>query len=143
MKYMPLIGRILLSLIFLVAAPGLFKSGSVQYAASQGVPVPSVLVPISGILALLGGLSVLFGYKARWGAFLLILFLVPVTLMMHKFWAAKDPMAAQIQQVMFLKNLAMAGGALLISYFGSGPLSVDSWLTTRRATLPERAPAPA
>lgn len=143
MKFMPLIGRILLSVIFLVAAPGHFKTGSIQYAASHGVPLASALVPISGILALLGGLSILLGYKAKWGALLLILFLVPVTFMMHKFWGLNDPTAAQLQEVMFLKNLAMAGGALLISYFGSGPLSVDSWLTARRATLPERAPAPA
>jgi len=78
------------------------------------------------VMALLGGLSVLLGYKAKWGAWLLIVFLIPVTLMLHNFWAVKDPMMAQIQMAMFLKNVSMVGGALLISQFGAGPLSLDA-----------------
>jgi putative oxidoreductase len=65
------------------------------------------------------------GYRARIGAWLLI-FLVPVTLMMQNFWAVKDPTMAQMQMVMFMKNLSMLGGALLISQFGSGPCSLDA-----------------
>ncbi len=59
-------------------------------------------------------------------AWLLVLFLVPVTLAMHNFWAVHDPMMAQIQMAMFMKNVSILGGALLISQFGSGPLSLDS-----------------
>ena len=59
-------------------------------------------------------------------AWLLIIFLVPVTLMLHNFWAVKDPMLAQMQLAMFMKNLSMLGGALLISQFGAGPLSLDA-----------------
>jgi putative oxidoreductase len=81
---------------------------------------------LSGVLALLGGLSVLVGYQAKWGAWLLILFLVPVTLLMHNFWVVKDPMMAQMQMAMFMKNLSMIGGALLITQFGAGPLSLDA-----------------
>jgi putative oxidoreductase len=55
-----------------------------------------------------------------------VLFLVPVTLMMHRFWATTDPMMASIQQVMFMKNLSMLGGALLLTHFGAGPLSFDA-----------------
>jgi putative oxidoreductase len=55
-----------------------------------------------------------------------VLFLVPVTFIMHNFWAAKDPMTAQTEMVSFLKNLSMLGGALLIAYFGAGPLSLDA-----------------
>src|SRR5205085_7119999 len=95
------------------------------YAANQGVPLATWLVPLSGIIALLGGISILIGYKARYGAWLLVLFLIPVTLMMHKFWGLADANAAKLQQIMFLKNLSMLGGAFLIAYFGSGPLSVD------------------
>jgi putative oxidoreductase len=73
-----------------------------------------------------GGLSILLGYKAKIGAWLLVLFLVPVTLLMHNFWAVKDPMMAQMQMAMFLKNVTMLGGALLISQFGAGRLSVDA-----------------
>jgi putative oxidoreductase len=141
MKVIVLIGRILFSAIFLMAAPNHFGSGAIQYAASQGVPLASVAVPISGVLALLGGLSLLLGFKARWGAWLLLLFLVPVTVMMHRFWAVSDPTMAQMQQIMFMKNVAMAGGALLVAYFGSGPLSLDAWLEARHH--PAHAPAPA
>ena len=126
MKYLVLLGRVFYSTIFLKASLGHFSKEIIGYAASQGVPMASLLVPLSGILALLGGLSVLFGYKARWGAWLLVLFLVPVTVMMHKFWGLTDPMAAKIQQIMFMKNLSMLGGALLIAHFGSGPLSMDA-----------------
>ena len=131
MKYIALLGRILFAAIFLMAAPGHFGQGTIHYAASQGVPLAGVAVPLSGLLALLGGLSVLVGFKARWGAWLLLLFLVPVTLMMHRFWGLTDPTAAQMQQVMFMKNLSIMGGALLLAYFGSGPLSLDAWLQSR------------
>lgn len=60
------------------------------------------------------------------GAWLLVLFLAPVTFVMHDFWAVKDPMMAQMPQVMFLKNVSMLGGALFISHFGAGPLSLDA-----------------
>ena len=121
-----LAGRVLFSLIFLLAAVGHFSPQEIAYAAQQGVPLASLAVPLSGVLALLGGLSVLVGYQARWGAWLLIVFLVPVTLMLHNFWAVKDPMMAQMQMAMFMKNLSMIGGALLITQFGAGPLSLDA-----------------
>ncbi|PYO38913.1 MAG: DoxX family protein, partial [Gemmatimonadetes bacterium] len=63
---------------------------------------------------------------AKIGAWLLVLFQVPVTLMMHNFWAVTDPMMRGIQIAMFMKNISMLGGALLIAYFGSGPLSLDA-----------------
>jgi putative oxidoreductase len=72
-----------------------------------------------------GGLSILAGYKARYGAWLIVLFLLPVTVMMHNFWASAEPMAARIQYIMFMKNLSMLGGALLIVYSGSGPFNLD------------------
>ncbi len=125
MKYFVLLGRILFSAIFIMSGPGHFKAGTIGYAASKGVPLASVAVPLSGILAIVGGLSILLGLKAKYGAWLIALFLVPVTLMIHNFWSYSDPMQAQMQQINFMKNLAMLGTALLIAYFGSGPLSVD------------------
>ncbi len=104
---------------------GHFSSGTIAYAANQGVSFSQVLVPFSGLLALLGGLSILLGFHARLGALCIILFLVPVTLMMHNFWAISDAAQAQIQQIMFMKNLSMLGGALLIFNFGAGPVSFD------------------
>lgn len=126
MNFFLLLGRVLYSLIFILSSFGHFTAGSIAYAAAQGVPMPSILVPFSGILALLGGLSVLLGYKARWGAWLLVIFLIPVTFMMHAFWTASDPSAAMILKIMFMKNLSMLGAAFLIIYFGSGPWSLDN-----------------
>jgi putative oxidoreductase len=123
-SYLVPLGRLLFAMIFVAAVPMHFTAQGVQYAASEGVPLAGVSVPLSGVLALLGGLSVLLGYHARVGAALLLVFLLPVTLVMHDFWSVADPMAAQLQQVMFMKNLAIMGGALLIVYFGSGPFSL-------------------
>jgi putative oxidoreductase len=118
-------GRALYALIFIVAAFGHFSKQTIGYAAQQGVPLASIAVPLSGVIAFAGGLSILLGYRARLGAWLLVLFLVPVTLMLHNFWAITDPMMAQMHQAMFMKNVALIGGALLISQFGSGPGSID------------------
>jgi putative oxidoreductase len=120
-----LVGRLFFALIFLMAGINHFSKQTIGYAASQGVPLASLAVPLSGVLALAGGLSILLGYRAKIGAWLIVLFLAPVTLMMHKFWGITDPMTEQIQQIMFMKNVAIAGGALLISQFGTGPLSLD------------------
>jgi len=121
-----LLGRFLFTLVFLWAAPNHFSRHTIAYAASQGVPLASIAVPLSGIIALAGGLSILLGYRAKLGAWLIVLFLFPVTLMMHRFWGMHDASTAQTQMVMFMKNVAMLGGALLISQFGAGPLSLDA-----------------
>jgi putative oxidoreductase len=109
------IGRVLFSLIFITSVFGHFSSGAINAASAHGVPLATILVPASGILAFLGGLSVLLGYRARFGAFMLILFLVPVTLVMHKLGSPE-----------FMKNVSLIGGALMLMYYGSGPNSVDS-----------------
>ncbi len=121
-----LLGRILFSLIFIVAGFSHFSDGTIAYASSQGVPYAGFLVPMSGLLAVFGGLSVLFGYKTKIGAWALVVFLIPVTLMMHAFWLFSDPAQFQLQQVMFMKNLSMLGGALTFAYFGAGAYSIDA-----------------
>lgn len=127
MKYVLFLGRIFFSIIFLMTIFNHFSADTIAYAAAQGVPLPHIAVPFSGVLAIIGGLSIVFGYHAKIGALFIILFLVPVTLMMHNFWAITDPMGHMIQKVMFLKNTSMLGGAMVIAYFGSGPLSVDNY----------------
>ncbi len=126
LRYLVPVGRLFLAAIFILAGPAHFVPAYIGYAAAQGVPLANLLVPASGLLASAGGLSILLGYRARLGAAMLVLFLVPVTLIMHRFWAAPDPMTAQVQQAMFMKNVAILGGVLLIWYFGAGPLSLDS-----------------
>jgi putative oxidoreductase len=120
------VGRLFFALIFLLAGANHFASQTIAFAAAQGVPLASIAVPFAGIIAILGGLSILLGYHARIGAWLIALFLIGVTPMMHNFWAVTDPMARQMQMIMFMKNVSMLGGALLISQFGAGPWSLDA-----------------
>ena len=126
MRFLVPVGRILFAVIFITAAPRHFSAEGVQHAAALGAPLAPLLVPISGLMAIVGGLSVASGYRARWGAWLLVAFLLPVTLVMHAFWKLHDPAAIHIQQAMFAKNMSMLGAALLIAYFGAGPVSIDS-----------------
>jgi putative oxidoreductase len=125
MKFLFPLGRVLFALIFIFAAPRHFTHEGIQHAADLGVPAAGLLVPLSGVLAIAGGISVAIGYKTRWGALALIAFLVPVTLWMHAYWRLSDPQAVHIQQAMFFKNVSMLGAALLISQFGAGPISID------------------
>lgn len=120
------LGRLLFAFIFITSGPMHFSSQEIAYAAAQGVPLASIAVPLSGVLALLGGLSILLGYRAKIGAWLIALFLVGVTPMMHNFWAATDPTMHVMQMVMFMKNVSMLGGALLITQLGAGPWSLDA-----------------
>jgi putative oxidoreductase len=124
--YLVPLGRFLYSAIFLMTIFGHFSAGYIGYAAQAGVPAPGLLVPLSGVIAILGGLSITLGYKAKIGAWLIVLFLVPVTLKMHAFWAVPDPMMHGIQLALFWKNVSMLGAALLITHFGAGPVSLDA-----------------
>ena len=139
MQYLALPARALFSLVFIVSSFGHFSPATIRHAAEHGVPFAPIVVPIAGVIALAGGLSVLFGWQARVGAWLLVLFLVPVTLFMHNFWAVHDPLQHQLQRVEFLKNLSLLGGALLVAYFGSGPVSLDERLPRRHFWLPRHA----
>jgi putative oxidoreductase len=125
-RYLVALGRLLYSLIFVLAGLGHFTHQEIAYAAGQGVPLARFVVPVSGVMAIVGGLSILLGFHGKLGAWLLVLFLVPVTFAMHNFWAVKDPMMQQIQMAMFLKNFSMLGSALFFTQIGTGPLSLDA-----------------
>jgi putative oxidoreductase len=84
-RYLVPVGRVFLALMFIMAGPAHFSSEMIRYAALQGVPAASVLVPLAGIIAFVGGLSLALGFWTRIGALLLVVFLVPVTLTMHAF----------------------------------------------------------
>jgi putative oxidoreductase len=127
MGILVLMGRILFSFLFIVsgfshlAQPKMLAG----YAKSKGVPAAGLMVLVSGLMELVGGLLIAFGYEARLGAWLIVAFLAPVTVMMHNYWTLKDPTAKMHDMVMFNKNLALLGAALLIAYFGSGPFSLQ------------------
>lgn len=126
-----LLGRVLFASLFIMSGINhLTKTqGLAQYAASGGVPAPKVAVVVTGVMILVGGISMLLGYEPRVGALLLAVFLIPVAIIMHRFWGLTDAGMAQSQQIHFWKNIAMAGAALMIYYFatvypGAWPYSV-------------------
>jgi putative oxidoreductase len=124
MKYIFVLGRVLFSAVFILKSLDHFCPRMVDHAASMGVPLAPLLVPVAGVIALLGGLSVLFGYKAKGGAWLLVIFLLPTTFFMHPFWQSGSAFSAMMQHYCFWKNISLLGTALMIAYFGSGPLSL-------------------
>jgi putative oxidoreductase len=126
------LGRAAFSSAFLLFGPMNISPQGIAFGAQQGVPLPQVLVPLAGLLSLAGGLSVLLGYRAKLGAWLLVVFLVPVTAVMHNFWAVKDPMMGELQLGFFMGNLSRVGCALLIAHFGAGPFSLDARALARR-----------
>lgn len=124
-QFGPLTGRVLIALIFILSGFGKIAGfdGTAGYMASKGLPFVSVLLVLTIIVELGGGLMILLGIKARWAATGLVLFLIPVTLIFHPFWAA-EAAKAQVEQIMFLKNLAIMGGLLYIATFGAGPYAL-------------------
>jgi putative oxidoreductase len=114
-----LVGRILFALVFV--ASGLMghlakARETAQYARSQGAPAPELMVPLSGVVIIVGGLSVALGAYADLGALLLAGFCFSVAFFMHAFWREQDPQMQQNQMAHFMKNMAMVGGALVIFY---------------------------
>jgi len=132
-RYLVLVGRVAFAAIFVLFAPPDFTPQGITEAAKLGVPLAPILVPLAGLIGLAGGLSVILGYRAKVGAWLLILFLVPVTAILHNFWAVRDPMMAQFQLGFFLANVSRIGTCLLIAHFGAGPISLDARAAARRS----------
>jgi putative oxidoreductase len=121
-----LAGRILLAVIFIISGFGKLTAfaATAGYMASKGLPMVPVLLVLTILVELGGGILLAVGFKARWAALALFLFLIPTTLVFHKFWGI-DPAQAQMQQTQFLKNLAIMGGMLYVFAFGPGAYSAD------------------
>lgn len=123
-QFTPLVARILLSAIFIKS--GIDKiidpAGTQAYMEKYGIPFAGVLLIPTILVLLIGGLSVLLGYKARFGALLLVGFLIPASLIFHTDFSQK------IQVIQFMKNLGLMGGLLMVAVYGSGPLSLDETL---------------
>ncbi len=116
------VSRALLSAIFLAAALDkiLHPAATMQYMVANGMTVLTGLFLMCAIvIEILGGLSVLLGYKARLGAMILVVFLIPTTLIFH------HNLSDQIQSIMFLKNLAILGGLLMVIQNGPGRFIVS------------------
>jgi len=126
------VGRVLLALMFILSGFGKLADvgGTAGYIASAGLPMASALAVIVGLLELFGGIAIAIGFQARWAALALGLFTLAASVLFHKFWAAA-PDQAFVQQLLFMKNLSVAGGLFIVAALGAGPVSVDA----RRAVL--------
>lgn len=85
-----------------------------QYSASKRVPSPKLATIVTGVMLLLAGLGILFGVYINYAVLLLVIFLIPVSFMMHNFWKETDPNARMMQMTQFMKNMVMLGAALMI-----------------------------
>lgn len=89
-------------------------AGMSRYAAYKGVPLPGLAVIVGAILLILGGLSIITGYRPTLGIAALVLFLLPVTTLMHNYWTISDPQMRVIEQGLWMRNMALAGAALFL-----------------------------
>jgi putative oxidoreductase len=123
-----LIGRILLILIFLQSGIGKIGNfeGTAKFMASNGMPYANFFLVGAILFELVGSIAVILGYFTRFGALLILIFLVPTTLIFH------TNFADQVQMIMFMKNVSMFGGCLILLSQGPGRLSIDYLLRGKK-----------
>ena len=121
-----LVGRLLMAALFLPA--GISKiagfAGTVGYIASKGAPLPEAAAIIAIIVEVGGGLALILGFKTRWAALALALFTLAATFMFHNYWTLPADQQ-MVQQLMFMKNIAVIGGLLTLAAWGAGAWSMD------------------
>ncbi len=126
-NHLTLIGRLLLAALFLPA--GISKiggfSGTVGYIASAGLPLPEVVAALAIVVEVGAALALILGWGTRWAALALALFTLVASVAFHNFWALPAEQV-MMQQLMFFKNIAVAGGLLVLAAFGAGALSIDA-----------------
>jgi putative oxidoreductase len=125
-SFMMLLGRLCLCTIFILSGIGKFlqPDATSLYMAAKGMPLIPFFLYASAIIEVLGGVLLFFGLKTRWAAFILALYLIPVTAIFHSFWNT-IPIESELQLIEFLKNLAIIGGLLYITATGAGKASLD------------------
>jgi uncharacterized membrane protein YphA (DoxX/SURF4 family) len=116
MNALVLFGRLVLGGFFLYSGVNHFLGFAMmtQYAKMKGVPFPAFAQGLTGVMLLLGGLSVVLGIYPVVGVVLMIAFLLPVSLMMHNFWKVEDPQLRMNDKINFLKNIALLGAILML-----------------------------
>ncbi len=121
-----LLGRILIALLFIPAGWGKITgfAGTAGYIASMGLPLPTVAAALAIVIELGGGLLLLVGYKTRWAALALLVFLIVAAFVFHPFWNAPADQAMNTA-INFWKNVAIMGGVLYVWAFGPGRLAID------------------
>jgi len=136
------LARFLIAAVFLLSSVGkLFGfSDTAQMMAGVGFPAPSFFLVCAIVLELVGGTLLLIGYKTRYAAIALIVFIIPATIIFHA-TGIGDPVHGQEQMINTLKNLAIIGALIKFAADGAGALAVDNFLGTAKNHLPQSEPA--
>jgi putative oxidoreductase len=122
-----LLARVLLAAMFVLGGLSKFGglAGTAGYIGSKGLPLPMLLAVGTAALELLAGLAIVVGYRARLAALALALFTLLASVLFHNYWAMPAEQQS-MQQLMFMKNMAVAGGMFLLAAVGAGALSLDA-----------------
>ncbi|MEJ1967335.1 MAG: DoxX family protein [Rhizomicrobium sp.] len=130
----PLVGRLVLAWFFIGEAIRLASQwdATIQLMTMKNVPVAPVLLALALIVLVLGGASLVLGFQTRHGALLLFGFTIIVSVAMHDFWTIQDAVARDSDYETFARNMAVAGGLLLLVGMGPGPVAIDSIKTKKR-----------
>ena len=126
-----LVGRVLIAFMFMQSGYGKLTdlTGTAGYIASGGLPNSTALAGLTGVFELVGGLAILIGFRARWAALVLAAFTLVASFLYHRYWTSPADQQL-IVQLLFMKNMAIVGGLLVIAALGAGPASLDA----RRST---------
>ena len=122
-----LVGRMLLALLFVLSGFGKIPGfeGTAANIANHGFPAPHFFAAVAILFELGGGLAIVLGWKTRWAAAALILFMIVITPIYHRFWGGLPPEVAANQHIHFMKNVSILGGLLILFAFGPGRYSLD------------------
>jgi len=122
-----LLARLLLASLFVIAGIGKVFGfeGTVGYISSVGLPLPTLGAVIAILVELGGGLLLAIGFQSRLVALVMAIFTLVTAFIFHNYWAMPAD-KVMVNQIMFLKNLSIAGGLLMVSAFGAGALSLDA-----------------
>ncbi len=125
-SFLVLLGRVLLSALFIwaVIAKVMNLQGTMSYMYSKQMPYIMFFLPAAILLQIVGAFFLLSGYRARLGAWLLILFIIPAAGIFHDFWNLRGT-ERLTEQILFMKDMAILGGLLLITAFGPGKYAFD------------------
>ncbi len=124
----PLIGRLVLAWFFIGEAFAYAAQwdGTIQLMALKGIPAAPLLLALALIVMLLGGFALVLGFQTRYGAMLLFGFTIVVSVAMHNYWTIQTPIDRAADYDIFARNMAIAGGLLLLVGMGPGPVAIDS-----------------
>jgi putative oxidoreductase len=134
-RYAPMVGRVLMALIFITSAFG--KIGAFDATAgamaSKGMPMTSVLLVFAIAIELAGATLLVIGWHTRFAALALIVFLVPATLYFHNYWSYPADQVRN-QRNHYMKNVTILGALIFVMGMGAGPLSIDGRARRERGT---------